>query len=72
VKTWKAVRAMGYGPEDIALVLQMHDELIFSVRDDLLDEVRPALLARFAEPISGFLPFKTDLRTGPNWLATSK
>jgi len=71
VKSWKAIRR-AFDVEDARLVLQMHDEVIFMVRDEILDEAIELTEAAFAEVIPGFLPFKVDVRTGRNWLQISK
>lgn len=72
VRTWKLLRRLISDPKDGRLVLQMHDELVFSIREDLLPKVKDQLLEKFVEPIPDFLPFKVEVRSGPNWLSTSK
>jgi hypothetical protein len=61
-----------YSFEDVRLGLQMHDELIFVVKNELVEKVREICLEKFHQPLPGFLPFKVDTRTGQNWKAISK
>jgi len=71
VKSWKAIRR-AFEVEDARLALQMHDEVIFMVRDEILDEATELVEAAFAEVIPGFLPFDVEVKTGRNWLQISK
>jgi len=71
VKSWKAIRR-AFSDEDARLAIQMHDEVIFMVRDEILEEATELAKAAFDEVIPGFLPFKVDVRTGRNWLQISK
>lgn len=67
-----ALKAANYQADRVRLVIQFHDELIYQVREEVLDEVKPLVLEHFNRPIPGLLSFKTDLRTGSNWLEISK
>jgi len=71
VRVWKAIRER-WTPEEVALVIQFHDEIILCAKDELVDEVRAKAIESFERPIPGFLPFKTDARVGQNWLDISK
>ena len=71
IKSWKAMRR-AFLVEDARLVLQMHDEVIFLVKDEILEEATELAKVAFDERIPGFLPFKVDVRTGRNWLQISK
>jgi len=71
VKAWKAIRR-AFSVEDARLALQMHDEVIFLVKDEFLEQATELAKAAFAERIPGFLPFKVDVRTGRNWREISK
>jgi len=71
IKAWKAVRR-SFDEADVRLALQMHDELIFVVKDELVDSVGQAVQASLDEPIKGFINFVTDRRVGRNWGQTSK
>jgi len=61
-----------YSFDDVRLGLQMHDELIFVVKNELVEKVREISLEKFHQPLPGFLPFKVDTRAGLNWKAISK
>jgi DNA polymerase I len=58
-----------YSREEVKMILTVHDELIFEVRDDLLDEL--AMLVRdVMEHPKGFkleVPIKVDVEHGQNW-----
>lgn len=56
-----------FGDQKVRLALQMHDELIYRVEDSVLEAAKECALAAFERPIDGFLPFKTDCRTGKTW-----
>lgn len=71
VKVWKALRKQ-WTSDQVRMVLQMHDEIVLLVKVELVQEVVDLALAKFQEPIQGFLPFKVDCRTGRNWLEVSK
>jgi len=71
VKSWKAIRR-AFSLDEARLALQMHDEVIFMVKDEVLAEATELAKAAFDERIPGFLPFKVDVRTGRNWKEISK
>lgn len=56
---------------DVHLLLQVHDELVFEVKDAMVDVVAPKLARLMEEALSGFetygVPLKVDVATGPNW-----
>lgn len=43
VKVDKGLRDAGYGRDKVRMVMQLHDELSFLVRDDMLDEIIPVI-----------------------------
>jgi DNA polymerase-1 len=69
VKEVRCGRALNlnFNPEHVSLALQMHDELIWKVRDDLLQPVQECIDQQFNKPIEGLLPFQVDARVGKTW-----
>lgn len=72
IKAWRVLRRAGISVEEARLVLQMHDELIFHVKDERVSEVEDLVGESFSKDISGFVPFRVDQKTGQNWKAISK
>lgn len=68
---WESVRK-SYSYDQARLVINMHDEVIWEVKDSLVPSVREVLLSIMSTPPEGFLPFKVDCRVGSNWLEISK
>jgi len=71
VKTWKEIRR-NWDVDEVRLSLQMHDELIFTVKQSVLAEVQEVLLPIMEAAVPGFLPFPIDERAGRNWRDISK
>ena len=58
-----------YKPEEVKTILTVHDELVFEVRDDLVDEVAK-FVDRVMEKPRGIeldVPIKVDTEIGQNW-----
>lgn len=72
IKTWKRLEKAGFTENDVRPALNMHDELILTCKDGIVDEVSKISKAAFEEVTPGFLPFRVDQRVGKNWLAISK
>lgn len=72
VKVHRNLRAAGLDYDAVRIALNMHDELILIARDDVVEQTKEIAVAKFKEPIPGFLPFKVDVRVGQNWLQISK
>lgn len=68
----KALLDAGVYEGDFRVALNMHDEIIYEVRDSAVDEVSGVLYNEMCKQIPGFLPFKVDLRVGKTWLDISK
>jgi DNA polymerase I len=54
----------------VRLLLQVHDELVFEVRDNALDDARDAivsLLERVGEAADFTIPIVVSAKQGPNW-----
>ncbi len=58
-----------YKREEVKMILTVHDEMVFEVRDDLLDEVAQKVQDIMENP-KGFkleVPIKVDVEVGQNW-----
>jgi DNA polymerase-1 len=51
-----------------AMVIQVHDELVFEVHKDELDEVKKIVKKEMEEAIKLKVPVKVDIGIGDNWL----
>jgi len=52
---------------DAHLVMQVHDELVFEVREDQLDDLRAAVVRRMSEAAELDVPLVVDTGHGPDW-----
>jgi len=56
---------------DVRILLQVHDELVFEIKNDLLEKEIPKLAALMEgvlkEKETYGVPLKVDVATGPNW-----
>ena len=55
------------GPRGARLVMQVHDELVFEVEQDRLDEVRERVTAFMTDAAELDVPLKVDSGAGANW-----
>ena len=62
----EALRTVGQ-PEAARLVLQVHDELVFEVREDMLAEVCACVRSGMEGAVSLRVPLEVSLRTGKSW-----
>ena len=72
IRTWKALRREGLDYEAARVAINMFDEIILEVKEEHREDVERIARAAFDQPIKGFLPFKTDQRSGYNWKEISK
>lgn len=49
------------------MLLQVHDELIFEVPQDELEEMTDLIRVRMSDAIKLSIPVKVDIKSGPNW-----
>jgi DNA polymerase I len=59
-------RLAGYG-EDVTMVLQIHDELIFEVERAVLSEVAAAIKHEMEHALELSVPLEATLKSGANW-----
>ena len=52
---------------DIKLIMQVHDELVFEIREDQVDTARPQLVRCMTEAASLAVPLVVDVGVGANW-----
>jgi DNA polymerase-1 len=52
---------------DAHLVMQVHDELVFEVREDQLDDLRAAVVRRMSAAAELDVPLVVDTGHGPDW-----
>ena len=57
--------------DDVRILLQVHDELLFEVRNEVLEQEIPKLVAQMENVLAGYetrgVPIKVDVAVGPNW-----
>jgi DNA polymerase I-like protein with 3'-5' exonuclease and polymerase domains len=64
---WEALRREGFTANQVRLSLNMYDQLVWSVRDDLLSEVQPIVTEIWNQRVPGFLPFRSSITLGKDW-----
>jgi len=47
--------------------MQVHDELVFEVRQDAVEQVSAAIRERMVDAASLSVPLRVDVGTGANW-----
>jgi DNA polymerase I len=55
------------GRDDAHMLMQVHDELVFEVRADAVDEVRAAVIERMSGAAELAVPLLVDAGVGANW-----
>ena len=56
-----------YGPDDVRMLLQVHDELLFEIKTDLIKKVEPQLREMMENVIDLNVPITADSKVGKNW-----
>ncbi|MEI8360720.1 MAG: DNA polymerase I [bacterium] len=56
-----------YKEEEVKMLLQVHDELIFEVRDDLVEKVAPEIKKIMENVVKLKVPIVADIKSGKNW-----
>jgi DNA polymerase-1 len=62
-----AVAGWLQGRSDATMLMQVHDELVFEVRADAVDEVRAAVIERMSGAAELAVPLLVDAGVGNNW-----
>ena len=55
------------GRDDVHMLMQVHDELVFEVRADAVDTVRAAVIERMSGAAELAVPLLVDVGVGANW-----
>ena len=63
IEQWIAKQPEG----SIRMMLQVHDELVFEVRDDFIDTAKKHLPKLMAQALTLDVPLLVDIGTGPHW-----
>ena len=67
VRLDKLLKEKGFD-KDVNLVLQIHDELIYEIKEDKIKEIAPVIEAVMEEDkLLGDVPVVVDVLVGPNW-----
>ncbi|MFZ0869505.1 MAG: DNA polymerase I, partial [Rhodanobacter sp.] len=53
--------------DDVHMLMQVHDELVFEVREDAVDVVRAAVIERMSGAAELAVPLLVDVGVGANW-----
>jgi DNA polymerase-1 len=61
VADWLAER------DDVHMLMQVHDELVFEVREDAVDAVRAGVVERMSGAAELAVPLLVDVGVGANW-----
>lgn len=72
IKSFELLKKNGWLGDKARIILSIHDELLFEVRDDILNKVAGMLKeeAENSYPIS--IPLKVEIKTGKNWGSLEK
>src|SRR5208282_5223237 len=62
-----ALRREGLSSDDVRLSIQMYDQLIYSIKDELSDQIQPFIVNLWNKQEPGFLPFRSTIKTGKTW-----
>jgi DNA polymerase-1 len=55
------------GRDDVHMLMQVHDELVFEVRADAVEDVRAAVISRMSGAAELAVPLLVDVGVGANW-----
>ncbi|HEX2028888.1 MAG TPA: DNA polymerase I [Nitriliruptorales bacterium] len=69
VRVYRALERAGLGTQ---LLLQVHDELVFEVADDELDEARELVVREMCAVADLRVPLEVDTAWGPTWFDAQK
>ena len=57
--------------DDVRLLLQVHDELVFEIKEDKVDDAIPQIVNIMEAALAGKethgVPLIADVKIGPNW-----
>lgn len=64
IRVWKELRRF---KEEAKMILQVHDELLFEVREPLVGDVIPIIKHEMEHSAELLAPLVVDIKKGPNW-----
>jgi DNA polymerase-1 len=56
-----------YEENDAKMLLQVHDELLFEIKNELVDKIEPAIKRIMENVCEMSVPITVDSKVGPNW-----
>lgn len=56
-----------YGADEARLLLQVHDELLFEIKKDKMEEITPIIKEEMEKVFALRVPLVVDVKTGKNW-----
>ena len=62
ISDWLASRE-----NDVRLLLQVHDELIFEIKEDKIDEYSPVIKSIMEKPLALKVLVVVDMKIGQDW-----
>lgn len=60
-----------YPDDDVRMLLQVHDELVFEIKQDKVEEVTPKLKDIMENVYKFSVPITVEIKKGPNWGETT-
>ena len=64
VEQWIKKEKLG---EDVRMLLQVHDELLFEIKEDLVKQIAPRIKEIMEKIIQLKMPLVVDVKVGKNW-----
>ncbi|MEK7629981.1 MAG: DNA polymerase [Patescibacteria group bacterium] len=72
IKTAKYLETQKLWGDKVKMILSIHDELLFEVRDDILMKVCPLIKKMMENVLSFSIPLKVDAKYGKSWGSMKK
>jgi hypothetical protein len=66
-EVWETLRQEGFGSDQVRLSIQMYDQTIWSMKTELMRDVRPIVEEVWSRRVPGFLPFRSKITQGGSW-----
>jgi DNA polymerase-1 len=67
IKAADWLKAKGYWGEAVRLLLAIHDELLFEIRDDMINQIVPVIRDLMEKAYNLPVPLTIQVATGINW-----
>ena len=72
VATAKVIKKNPFLKDKIKMVLQIHDELLFEVKKEILPKAAELIKKEMEGVYKNKIPFIADISAGPNWAEMEK